>query len=120
MATFLAADYFRASQIYLPSAQRLGMYRTDTQQLIQHSVFFQDQIDFATLGTHEVTADNAEQMHALALKMLHFSPEAMVVQKLLVSTHLLGLQTEYDYYQQRFAAAYPEAFLNWKASQPGN
>ena len=120
MATFLAADYYRASHIYLPSAQRLGMYRTDTQQLIQHSVFFQDQIDFATLGIQEVTADNAEQMHALALKMLHFSPEAMVVQKLLVSSRLLGLQNEYDYYQQRFAAAYPEAFLNWKASQPGN
>jgi O-antigen ligase len=120
MATFLAADYYRASQIYLPSAQRLGMYRTDTQQVIQNSVFFQDQIDFATLGIQEVTAGNAEQMHALALKMLHFSPEAMVVQKLLVSTRLLGLQDEYDYYQQRFAAAYPEAFLNWKASQPGN
>lgn len=121
LATALvAADYYRASQIYLQPAQRLGMYRDATAQQIQKSVFFQDVIDFARLGLTEVTEDNAVLMHALALKMLHFSPEAMVVQKLLRSARLLGLQDEYDYYQQRFAAAYPDAFVQWKANQPGD
>ncbi len=121
LATALvAADYYRASQIYLQPPQRLGMYREHTTQQIQRSVWFQDVIDFARLGLTEVTADNAESMHTLALKMLHFSPEAMVVQKLLTSARLLGLQNEYDYYQQRLAAAYPEAFMQWKASQPGD
>ena len=116
---FVAADYYRASQIYLQPAQRLGMYRDATQQQIQKSVFFQDVIDFARLGLTEVTADNAVQVHALALKMLHFSPEAMVLQKLLTATRLLEKQEEYDYYQQRFAAAYPDDFVQWKASKPG-
>jgi hypothetical protein len=66
----------------------------------------------------EVTAENAAQMHALALKMLHFSPEATVLQKLLTSARLLGRQDAYDFYQQRFAAAYPDAFAQWKASEP--
>lgn len=115
---FLAADFYRASQIYLPPAQRLGVYQSDTAQQIQESVFFQDPLDFATLGMAEVTAENAAQMHALALKMLHFSPEATVLQKLLTSARLLGRQDAYDFYQQRFAAAYPDAFAQWKASEP--
>lgn len=119
-AALLAADYYRASQIYLLPAQRLGLYRDATAQKIQTSLFFQDVIDFAQLGLTEVTADNAQPMHALALKMLHFSPEAMVVQKLLTSARLLGLQDAHDFYLQRFAAAYPEAFVQWKASQPGD
>lgn len=115
---FTAVDYVRASQIYLQPAQRLGLYREHTAQQIQNAVFFQNQIDFATLGMAEITADNAMQIHALAVKMLHFSPEAMVVQKLLTTARLLGRQDEYDYYQQRFAAAYPDAFVQWKAGQP--
>ena len=115
----VAADYYRASQIYLQPPQRLGGYREATHQQIQNALFFQNQIDFAKLGLTEVTVDNAESLHALALKMLHFSPEAMVVQKLLDSTRLLGRQDEYDFYQPRFAAAYPDAFFQWKASQPG-
>lgn len=117
--TFVAADYYRASQIYLPPAMRLGLYREATEQQIQKSLFFQNTIDFAQLNLTEVTADNAEAMRALALRVLHFSPEAMVLQKLLTSTHLLGRQDEYDYYQQRFEAVYPEAYMQWKARQSG-
>ena len=121
LATALvAADYYRASQIYLQPAQRLSLYRDAPQQQIHKSVFFQDVIDFARLGLTEVTANNADQMHTLAKKMLHFSPEAMVVQKLLTAARLLGRQDEYDYYQQRFAAAYPDDFVQWKARQSGD
>jgi len=115
---FVAGDYYRASQIYLPPAQRIGLYRDSPQQHIQHSVFFQDHIDFASLGLATVTPENATQLRALALSMLHFSPEAMVVEKLLTSTRLLGLDEEYAFYRQRFAAAYPQAFARWKASEP--
>lgn len=113
----LAADYYRASQIYLPTSQRLGAYRTATQEQIRTSLWFQELIDFADLGLMEVTADNAPRVHALALRMLHFSPEAAVVEKLLDSTRLLGRMQEYEAFQQRFAAAYPHAFLAWKARQ---
>lgn len=117
---FAAADYLRASQIYLPPSERLPGFRHNTQQQIRSSVFFQNQIDFANLGLTEVSAENAASVHELGLKMLHFSPEAMVVQKLLTSTRLLGLQEEYDHYQRRLAAAYPDIFLQWQASQPAD
>ncbi|MDT8992168.1 Wzy polymerase domain-containing protein [Curvibacter sp. APW13] len=117
LVLLVAADYYRASQIYLPATQRLGAYRTATQAQIRSSVWFQDLIDFADLGLMEVTPDNAAQVHGLALKMLHFSPEAAVVEKLLDSAYLLGLLQEYEHYQQRFSAAYPQAFLAWKARQ---
>lgn len=118
LVVFAAADYGRASQIYLLPSERLGGFRHDTQQQIRHSLFFQAQIDFADLGLTQVSADNAAYVHELALRMLHFSPEAMVVQKLLASTRLLGLQAETAFYSQRLAAAYPDAFMQWKASQP--
>lgn len=119
LVIFAAADYVRASQIYLQPSERLPGFRHNTQQQIRTSVFFQDQIDFADLGLTDVRPENAATVYALALKMLHFSPEAMVGQKLLASTHLLGLQDEYDYYQLRLAAAYPDLFPQRPASPAG-
>lgn len=118
LALLVTGDYLRASQIYLPATQRLGAYRTDTREQIRTSIWFQDLIDFADLGLTEVTPDNAPYVHALAKRMLHFSPEAMVVRKLLDSARLLGLTQEYNDYQRRFAVAYPQAFMEWKAHNP--
>lgn len=118
LVLLVAGDYLRASQIYLPATQRLGAYRNDTREQIRTSIWFQDLIDFADLGLTEVTPETAQRVHTLAQKMLHFSPEAMVVRKLLDSARLLGRPQEYDNYQQRFAAAYPQAFQDWKAHQP--
>lgn len=121
LLVLVVADYVRASQIYLPAHQRLGGFRTDTRAQIRTSIWFQDMIDFADLGLVEtVTAENAVEIHAMATGLLHFSPEAMVVQKLLDSAYLLGLTQEYAHYQQRFAAAYPQAFLAWKVQQTGD
>ncbi|MDO8698824.1 MAG: Wzy polymerase domain-containing protein [Rhodoferax sp.] len=114
----MAADYYRASQIYLPPSQRLMTYRDHTMEKVQSSLFFQDQLDFARLALTTVTVENAMEMHALALKTLHFSPEAMVVQQVLISAHLLGLRDEYDFYSRRYAAAYPDSYRQWAAIQP--
>jgi hypothetical protein len=113
----MAADYYRASQIYLPPSQRLTTYRDHTMEKVQSSVFFQDQLDFARLALTTVTVENAMEMHALALKTLHFSPEARVVQQVLMSAHLLGLRDEYDLYSRRYAEAYPDSYRQWAATQ---
>lgn len=113
----VTVDYVRASQIYLGPDHRVPAWRNHTQESIRHALFFQDLIDFADLGMTAVTPENAQAMHDLALRMLHFSPEAMVLQKLLDSSRLLGLEALHTAYQRQFAAAYPEAFLDWKARQ---
>jgi O-antigen ligase len=118
--SYAAWDYWRVSQIYLPEAQRASMYRDNTLEKIRGSWLFADQVKFAELGTTALTRDNAEHIHALALDMLHFSPEASVVAKVIESDELLGLQEEADAFKTRFAAAYSQEFVSWQAQKKGS
>jgi hypothetical protein len=49
--------------------------------------------------------------------MLHFSPEASVVTKVIESAQWMALPDEAQYYQQRFQAAYPQEYASWRARQ---
>jgi hypothetical protein len=118
--SYAAWDYWRVSHIYLPEAQRASMYRDNTLEKIRGSWLFADQVKFAELGTTALTRDNAEHIHALALDMLHFSPEASVVAKVIESADLLGLQEEANAFKTRFAAAYSPEFVSWQAQKKGS
>jgi O-antigen ligase len=113
--SYAAWDYWRISQIYLPEAQRAPAYRDNTLEKIRGSWLFDEQVKFAELGITPLTADNAEHIHALALEMLHFSPEASVVAKVIDSAERLGLPQEAAAFETRFAAAYPQEFASWQA-----
>ena len=106
-------DYWRISQIFLPGDQRAPAYQTQTLEKIQGSWLFQNQVRFAALGLAEVTPDNAGQILDMSKELLHYSPEAMVLEKLLDSARLLGQTQEIDYYRPRFEAAYPAAYAQW-------
>jgi O-antigen ligase len=116
---YVAWDYWRISQIYLPASQRAAFYRDDTLDKIRASWLFADQVKFAELGITTLTADNAGPLHALATELLHFSPEASVAQKLIDSANLLGQDAEADYFAQRFQAAYPQEYAAWRAASSG-
>jgi hypothetical protein len=111
--SYASWDYWRISQIYLPAAQRAEAYRDNTLAKISDSWLFRDQVHFAELGITPLTAANAEHIHALATELLHFSPETMVVEKLLESASLLGKDDEVAYYLPRYRAAYPQDFARW-------
>jgi O-antigen ligase len=115
--SYAAWDYWRITQIYLPVSQRAEQYRDDTLSKIRPSRLFQRQVRFAELVTTPVTVDNARYVNALAKEMLHFSPEASVVQKLVDSAELLGQNEEVAYYAKRFQAAYPQAYVAWLAGK---
>jgi hypothetical protein len=76
---------------------------------------FQDQVRFAELTTTELTAANASKVHLLAEEMLHFSPEAQVVEILLNSSRLIGEPEEMDFFALRYKAAFPQAYAIWVA-----
>lgn len=108
-------SYWRVSQLYLPPDARAHEYRVDTLTKVQDSWLFQNQVQFAALTTTPLTRDNAEQQHAMALKLLHFSPEPSVVQRVIESAVMLGRDDEALYYLQRFKAAFPQAHAQWAA-----
>jgi hypothetical protein len=122
-ATFLivicgvvAWDYWRISQLYLPVAERSSAYRDNTLGKLKGSWMFKNQVDFAELTTQPLTTGNAEKTYALALRLLHFSPEPRVIEKLIESAVMLGRDDEATYYLARYRAAFPQAYEQWSAN----
>jgi hypothetical protein len=117
VCTYVGWDYWRISQIYLPASQRAEAYRDDTVDKTRDSWLFADQVKFAELGVTPLTRDNAAHIQALALDMLHFSPEQRVVEKLIDSALLLGHTDEARFFEQRYQAAFPTDYALWKQTQ---
>ncbi len=116
---YAAWDYHRISQIYLAPNQRSEAYRDDTLAKIQGSWLFRNQVRFAELTTTPVTAENAARVNAMAHDLLHFSPEARVVEKLIDSATQLGREAEARFYAERYRAAYRQEYESWvKARSP--
>ena len=108
-------DYHRISQIYRVPSERSAAYRYNTLEKIRGSWLFQNHVQFAELTTTVVSPENATYVHAQAQRLLHFSPEARVIEKLVDSALLLGLTDEAAFFKRRFQVAFPEAFAQWQA-----
>ena len=109
------ADYWRVSQaFFVPASQRLASVWGGPPSQAKNSWLFAPQVAFAELVTTDVTPANALVMHALALRVLHYSPEPRVIEKLLDSARLAGLQADEALYTDRFARAYPLEHARWR------
>jgi O-antigen ligase len=115
---YAAWDYIRISQIYLASDERLPAYRDNTLAKLQDSWLFANQVQFAELTLTAVSKANAERMHALAERVLHFSPEPRVIVKLIESATLLGRDDEAFAQAARFKDAFPKDYARWLAGKP--
>lgn len=115
--TYTAWDYHRVSQIFYPQDYRAAAYRDNTLDKIRASWLFKEQVRFAEYTTTPLTRENAERTHAMGQQVLHFSPEAQVVEKLIASATLLGRDEEAKFYLVRFRAAYPKEHARWATQQ---
>ena len=115
---YAAWDYHRISQLYLAPSQRSEAYKTNTLAKIQGSWLFENQVKFAELTTTALTAENASRLNAMALDLLHFSPEARVAEKLIESANMLGQQERANYYRTRYRAAFPIEYSRWATANP--
>ncbi len=111
---YVAWDYYRVSQLYLPLDQRAPGLRDDTVRKVGAPPFFTDQVDFALLTTIGLTQNNAGQVFAVANKLLHFSPEPRVIEPLIESAVMLGLDDDAAFHMERYRAAYPQDYARWK------
>lgn len=110
---YAAWDYHRVSQLYLAAGERAPAYRDNTLEKVKGSWLFGRQVRFAELTTTDVTPENAAHINALAHELLHFSPEARVVEKLIESAALLGRDDEVLAFLARYQAAFPAAHAQW-------
>jgi O-antigen ligase len=114
---YAAWDYHRISQIYLPETLRAEAYRDNTLEKVRRTRLFGTQARFAELNITPLTPDNAAHTNALAHELLHYSPEARVVEKLIESAVLLGRDQDAQQFLTRYRAAYPIEHAHWAARQ---
>jgi O-antigen ligase len=87
---YAAWDFNRVGQIYRQAASRDAAYRDNPLHHAKQSWLFKNQADFAELTTQTVTAENAADLYPQAVRLMHYSPEARVVQRVIDSGKLLG------------------------------
>ena len=115
---YIGFDYARVTQLYLPADKRWSVYQDDTLAKVEGTWLFQPQVRFAKLLTTEVTRANAPAMHALALRVLHYSPEAKVLEQLITSALLSDQRAHAEFYLDRFRWAYPQDYATWLEANP--
>ena len=85
---------------------------------MQDSWLFANQVKFAELALTTVDRANAAEVHALAQRILHFSPEPRVIVKLIESATLLGRDEEASEQAARFRIAFPREYARWLDHEP--
>ncbi len=113
MTAGVAWDYRRVSQIYLAPELRAAAYQDDTLAKASQSWLFADQARFAELMLTPLTRGNAQHVHGLAEQLLAYSPEPRVIEKLIESAVMLGLDDEARAYLARYRAAFPAEHAVW-------
>jgi hypothetical protein len=105
MACLYAAwDFNRVSQIYKSVAQRDPTYSSNPLAYAKQSWLFRNQAEFAELTVQPLTASNAQAVYDQAQRVVHYSPETRVVQRLIDSARLLGHDDEADFWALRLTA----------------
>ena len=98
---YAAWDFNRVGQIYRQAASRDAAYRDNPLHHAKQSWLFKNQADFAELTTQTVNEDNAASVYLQAQRLMHYSPEARVVQRAIDSGQLLGHETQTQLLAQR-------------------
>ena len=100
----------------MAAENRAPAYREDTHNKVQGAWFFSGHIDFAVLSVTPVSQQTAPYLLQLGEHLLHFSPEAKVVEKILDAAIVLQRADKIAQYAPRFAAAFPEDYQRWRAA----
>ncbi|MGV0958943.1 MAG: Wzy polymerase domain-containing protein [Limnohabitans sp.] len=105
---FIAVDYARVRQIFVPAHQRWSLWPGDAMALAKSSVFFGSTADFAAYVLTPVTPENAGHMLQAGEDMLHYSPEPQVIRKMIQAARMVGDTATAERHQTWMKAAFPE------------
>lgn len=114
-------EYALVSQAYKPAEERRPDMRLDPVASAGHIRLFRDQLEFAELSLTPLSRSTAPRVHELAARMLHYSPEPQVIEKMIESAWVLGRNEEAQWHSVRYRAAFPDRYRRWLglAADPG-
>ncbi len=113
---FVAFDYHRVSQIYLQPEQRISWYAADPLAAAKQSVFFQSQAKFAELQITSLSKKTAPRLLELSAELVRWSPEPRIIEKLIESSVMMGLDDLAAFHLKRYRAAYPTAYAQFMST----
>lgn len=111
--SYVALDYFRISQLYLPVQERAARYHTDTLSKVRATWLFSSEVLFAQVVVADIDKDNAGALLAASLAALHIAPETRIIEKVIDSARLLGKEDLVREHMALYKAADPENFAKW-------
>jgi O-antigen ligase len=114
---WLWARYDLVSDAYRRPEERRVWTRADPVGVLGDMFPFHAQMRFAELALTPLTRANAEYVHALALELLHYSPEPSVIEKLIDSAVLLARDQEAADHALRYKSAFPDRYEAWRAAR---
>jgi len=106
-AAFIAVDYSRVRQIFLPENQRTTFWSGDALSVAKSSLVFRATADFAEFSLTPVTPENAAHMLQTGLHMLHYSPEPKVIRKVIAAADLVGDTSTAERHRSLMKTAFP-------------
>jgi O-antigen ligase len=113
---FVAFDYHRVSQIYLVPEQRSSWYAADPLAAAKKSVLFQSHAKFAELQITALSKETAPRVLELSSELVRWSPEPRIIEKLIESSVMMGLDDIAMFHLQRYRTNYPAAHAAWSKS----
>ncbi len=114
---FVAWDYLKVSQLYLPERLRMESYREDTFNKSRDTVLFKSHVLIAQVVATEPNRDNAELILAGALASLHVAPDSRIIRRVIEAATLLGRTDLVALHEARYRAAWPKQYAEWKADR---
>ncbi len=104
---FIAVDYARVRQIFIPASQRTGLWSGDALALAKSSVLFEATAQFAEFSVTPLTPENAARMLVSGQAMLHYSPEPKVIRKVIEAAEMTGDKVTAERHRALMKIAFP-------------
>ena len=114
---YASFDFVRVTQLYLAAEDRVWPFRQNTRQQAEHSFLYHNAVRFAAVSTDPVTPEKAEQQLAQARQLMHYSPEARVVIRIIECLQALGRDAEAAEQAAHFRLVYPKEYARWQAGK---
>lgn len=110
---YASFDFVRVTQLYTMPEDRVWPFAQDTRQQAARTILYRNAVDFADLSTTAVTPATARQQLAQARRLMHYSPEARVVERMIECLQVLGRHDEAARVAAHFQSVYPDEYRHW-------
>lgn len=114
---YASFDYVRVTQLYTAPEERVWPFVDHTLEQASRTPLYQNAVHFAAISTVPLTEQNAEHELAQARQLMHYSPEARVVERIIEALQLLGRDAEAERTIAHFRLVYPREFAEWEREQ---